>query len=183
MVSPRCPTSALTELYENPKSINSSTTRTLAHTVDFLAQLANDVDAAEAIKLGSASVLVVDDEALSRKAVMRGLEKAELKAMDVADPGAAFEQCKKQNFDLIFLDIDMPGMNGYDLCKQIRQQPQHAKTPVVFVTGLTDFASRAKSTISGGNDLIAKPFLIIELAVKALTFLIKAQFKPGPKPA
>ena len=173
----------LTELYENPKSINPSTTRTLAHTVDFLAQLANDVDAAEAINLGTASVLVVDDEALSRKAVMRGLEKAELKAMDVADPGAAFEQCKKQNFDLIFLDIDMPGMNGYDLCKQIRAQPQHAKTPVVFVTGLTDFASRAKSTISGGNDLIGKPFLIIELAVKALTFLMKAQFKPAPKPA
>jgi len=173
----------LTELYENPKSINPSTTRTLAHTVDFLAQLANDVDAAEAIKLGAASVLVVDDEALSRKAVMRGLEKAELKAMDVADPGAAFEQCKKQTFDLIFLDIDMPGMNGYDLCKQIRLQPQHAKAPVVFVTGLTDFASRAKSTISGGNDLIGKPFLIIELAVKALTFLMKAQFKPGPKPA
>ena len=173
----------LTELYENPKSINQSTTRTLAHTVDFLGQLANDVDAAEAVKLGAASVLVVDDEALSRKAVMRGLEKAELKAMDVADPGAAFEQCKKQTFDLIFLDIDMPGMNGYDLCKQIRQQPQYAKTPVVFVTGLTDFASRAKSTISGGNDLVAKPFLIIELAVKALTFLMKAQFKPGAKPA
>lgn len=173
----------LTELYENPKSINQSTTRTLAHTVDFLAQLASNVDAAEAVKLGDATVLVVDDEALSRKAVMRGLEKAELKAMDVADPGAAFEQCKKQNFDLIFLDIDMPGMNGYDLCKQIRAQPQHAKTPVVFVTGLTDFASRAKSTISGGNDLIGKPFLIIELAVKALTFLMKAQFKPGPQPA
>lgn len=173
----------LTELYENPKSINPSTTRTLAHTVDFLGQLANDVEATEAIKLSTTNVLVVDDEALSRKAVMRGLEKAELKAMDVADPGAAFEQCKKQNFDLIFLDIDMPGMNGYDLCKQIRLQPQHAKTPVVFVTGLTDFASRAKSTISGGNDLIAKPFLIIELAVKALTFLMKAQFKPGAKPA
>jgi CheY-like chemotaxis protein len=173
----------LTELYENPKSINPSTTRTLAHTVDFLGQLANDVEAAESIKLSTANVLVVDDEALSRKAVMRGLEKAELKAMDVADPGAAFEQCKKQTFDLIFLDIDMPGMNGYDLCKQIRLQPQHAKTPVVFVTGLTDFASRAKSTISGGNDLIGKPFLIIELAVKALTFLMKAQFKPGAKPA
>ena len=173
----------LTELYENPKNINPSTTRTLAHTVDFLAQLANDVDTTEAISLASASVLVVDDEALSRKAVMRGLEKAELKAMDVADPGAAFDQCKKQNFDLIFLDIDMPGMNGYDLCKHIRLQPQHAKTPVVFVTGLTDFASRAKSTISGGNDLIGKPFLIIELAVKALTFLMKAKYKPAPKPA
>ncbi len=173
----------LTELYENPRSINPSTIRTLAHTVDFLAQAANDVDTTEAISLADVSVLVVDDEALSRKAVMRGLGKAELKAMDVADPGAAFDQCKKQNFDLIFLDIDMPGMNGYDLCKQIRLQPQHAKTPVVFVTGLTDFASRAKSTISGGNDLIGKPFLIIELAVKALTFLMKAKYKPAPKPA
>jgi len=173
----------LTELYENPKSINQSTTRTLAHTVDFLGQLANDVEGSEAIKLSAASVLVVDDEALSRKAVMRGLEKAELKAVDVAEPGVAFDLCKKQTFDLIFLDIDMPGLNGYDLCKQIRQQPQHAKTPVVFVTGLTDFASRAKSTISGGNDLIGKPFLIIELAVKALTFLMKAQLKPGAKPA
>ena len=173
----------LTELYENPKSINPSAIRTLAHTVDFLAQLATDVDVAEAIELGAASVLVVDDEALSRKAVMRGLEKAELKAMDVADPAAAFEQCKKQTFDLIFLDIDMPGMNGYDLCKLIRSQPQHAKTPVVFVTGLTDFGSRAKSTISGGTDLIGKPFPIIELAVKALTFLMKTQFKPGTKPA
>ncbi|MBI5802521.1 MAG: response regulator [Verrucomicrobia bacterium] len=173
----------LTELYENPKSINPSAIRTLAQTVDFLAHLSNDVDAAEAINLGDASVLVVDDEALSRKAVMRGLEKAELKAMDVADSAAAFEQCKKQTFDLIFLDIDMPGMNGYDLCKQIRSQPQHAKTPVVFVTGLTDFGSRAKSTMSGGTDLIGKPFPIIELAVKALTFLMKAQFKPGAKPA
>lgn len=173
----------LTELYENPKSINPSAIRTLANTVDFLAQLATDVDAAEAIKLGNTSVLVVDDEALSRKAVMRGLEKAELKAMDVADPTAAYEQCKKQTFNLIFLDIDMPGMNGYELCKLIRSQPQHAKTPVVFVTGLTDFGSRAKSTISGGTDLIGKPFPIIELAVKALTFLMKAQFKPGTKPA
>lgn len=173
----------LTELYENPKSINPSAIRTLANTVDFLAQLSTDVDAAEAIKLGNTSVLVVDDEALSRKAVMRGLEKAELKAMDVADPTAAYEQCKKQTFNLIFLDIDMPGMNGYELCKLIRSQPQHAKTPVVFVTGLTDFGSRAKSTISGGTDLIGKPFPIIELAVKALTFLMKAQFKPGTKPA
>ncbi|PAW82113.1 MAG: hypothetical protein B9S33_15505, partial [Pedosphaera sp. Tous-C6FEB] len=173
----------LTELYENPKSINPSAIRTLAHTVDFLGQLANEVDATESMKLGETSVLVVDDEALSRKAVMRGLEKAELKAMDVADPAAAFEQCKKQTFDLIFLDIDMPGMNGYELCKLIRAQPQHAKTPVVFVTGLTDFGSRAKSTISGGTDLIGKPFPIIELAVKALTFVMKAQLKPGPKPA
>ena len=114
---------------------------------------------------------------------MRGLEKAELKSTDVADPIAALELCKQNSFDLIFLDIDMPGMNGFDLCKQIRALPHHAKTPVVFVTGLTDFASRAKSTISGGNDLIGKPFLMMELAVKSLTFLMKARLPIAPKAA
>ena len=77
----------------------------------------------------------------------------------------------------------MPGMSGFDLCKQIRAMPQHAKTPVIFVTGLTDFASRAKSTISGGNDLIGKPFLMMELAVKAITFLMKSRLQAAPKPA
>ncbi len=173
----------LTELYENPKKINASTTRTIAHTVDILARLAENVDAAEAVDLHTVSVLVVDDEALSRKAVMRGLEKAELKATDAAESAAAIELCKQHTYDLIFLDIDMPGMDGYELCKQLRAQPHHAKTPVVFVTGLTDFASRAKSTISGGNDLMGKPFLMIELAVKALTFLMKARFQPATKGA
>ncbi len=173
----------LTELYENSKNITASSTRSIAHTVDLLAILAENVDAAESVKLELVNVLVVDDEALSRRAVMRGLEKAELKATDVADPLAALELCKQQQFDLIFLDIDMPGMSGFDLCKQIRAMPQHAKTPVIFVTGLTDFASRAKSTISGGNDLIGKPFLMMELAVKAITFLMKSRLQAAPKPA
>lgn len=173
----------LTELYENAKNISPSTTRSIAHTVDLLGLLAGNVDGADTIRLATASVLVVDDEALSRRAVIRGLEKAELKSTDVADPLAALELCKQNAFDLIFLDIDMPGMSGFDLCKQIRTLPQHAKTPVVFVTGLTDFASRAKSTISGGNDLIGKPFLTMELAVKALTFLLKARLAALPKAA
>ena len=173
----------LTELYENAKNITASTTRSIAHTVDILGMLAENVDAAENVRFDTMSVLVVDDEALSRRAVMRGLEKAELKSTDVADPIAALELCKQNSFDLIFLDIDMPGMNGFDLCKQIRALPHHAKTPVVFVTGLTDFASRAKSTISGGNDLIGKPFLMMELAVKSLTFLMKARLPIAPKAA
>jgi DNA-binding response OmpR family regulator len=54
-------------------------------------------------------------------------------------------------------------------------------TPVVFVTGLTDFESRANSTMSGGNDFIAKPFLFIELAVKALLYILRGRFVPVPK--
>lgn len=70
----------------------------------------------------------------------------------------------------------MPGMDGYELCKKIRATPLNAETPVIFVTGLTDFMAKAKSSLSGGSDLIGKPFLSTELAVKALSYLVKSQF-------
>ncbi len=171
----------LTELSENPSQINPSTVRTVAHTVDFLSVLFGKVNEPDSIDLAKSRVLVVDDEPLSRKAVMRGLEKAELDAVDVADPKIAAEMAEKEHFDLIFLDIEMPGMDGFDLCKKIRANEMNAKSPIVFVTSLTDFMSRAKSSLSGGNDLIAKPFLVVELAVKALTFLIKGDVQPAPK--
>jgi len=69
----------------------------------------------------------------------------------------------------------MPGMNGFELCSKLRGLPQHKKTPVVFVTGLNDLESRANSMVSGGNDFIAKPFLFIELAVKALVYIHRAR--------
>jgi len=76
---------------------------------------------------------------------------------------------------LVFLDVDMPGMNGYELCTKLRAIPAHKKTPVVFVTSLNDFENRANSTMSGGNDFIGKPFLFIELAVKALVYILRAR--------
>ena len=53
-------------------------------------------------------------------------------------------------------------------------------TPIVFVTSHSDFGSRAQSTLSGGNDFIAKPFLLVELAVKALSWLFKENPQPFP---
>jgi len=122
-----------------------------------------------------AQVLVVDDEAISRRAVTYALEKAKLKAVSVEDPEVAFQLLTQKPFDMVFLDVDMPRMNGFELCAKLRNLPAHKKTPVVFVTGLNDLESRANSMVSGGNDFIAKPFLFIELAVKALVFVMRAR--------
>ena len=119
--------------------------------------------------------------AFSRRAVIGALEKANLKCVGVEDPNVALTMLSKNHFDLIFLDVDMPRLNGFELCARLRALPGYARTPVVFVTALTDFESRARSTLSGGNDLIAKPFLFIELAIKALTYVLKGQLGgPGP---
>ena len=165
----------LKELYEKPKNINASTMRTVAHTIDFLAILLEHSSTQDPESLPPPNIMVVDDEAISRRAVIYALEKANLKCVSVEDPKTALTMLSENQFDLIFLDVDMPGMSGFELCTKLRALPGHARTPVVFVTGLTDFESRARSTLSGGNDLIAKPFLFMELAVKALTYVLKGQ--------
>ena len=163
------------ELYEKPKNINASTIRTLAQTIDFLGLLSDHTMSADLEALPPPNILVVDDEAISRRAVIYALEKAHLKCVSVEEPPTALKLVAENRFDLIFLDVDMPNMSGFDLCTKLRTFPTNNKTPVVFVTGLTDFESRARSTLSGGNDLIAKPFLFMELAVKALTFVLRGQ--------
>jgi len=90
---------------------------------------------------------------------------------------------EEQEPDVVFLDVQMPGMDGFELCTKIRALPNHKNTPIIFVTSLTDFKSRARSSLSGGNDLIAKPFMFIELSVKALTYVLRGRLMKAKTPA
>jgi len=168
----------LKELYEKPKNINSSTLRSVAASVDFLGFLFDRATAPERQEIPSGDILVVDDEPISRRAIVYALEKAHLQSISVEDPNAALKLLGEKHFDLVFLDIDMPGMTGYELCAKLRALPLHKKTPVVFVTALSGFDSRTSSLMAGGNDFIAKPFLFIELTVKALIHVLRARLQP-----
>ncbi|MBI3851116.1 MAG: response regulator [Verrucomicrobia bacterium] len=165
----------LKELSEKPKSINASTLRTVASAIDFLGVLFEPAHFSKNLNTDTASVLVVDDEELSRRAVVHALEKAKLTSVSVEDPLEALRLLGEKSYDLVLLDVDMPGINGFELCTKLRTMPAQKATPVVFVTRLTDFESRANSMISGGTDLIAKPFLFMELAVKALVYIMRSR--------
>jgi DNA-binding response OmpR family regulator len=170
----------LKELQDKPKNINVSTLRTTAAAVDFMGVLFQNVSSPDQ-QNPPAEALVVDDEAISRRAITFALEKAHMKSLAVEDPIKAVDYLTQKRFDLIFLDVDMPNMSGFELCTKIRTLPQYAKTPVVFVTGLNDLESRANSTMSGGNDFIAKPFLFIELTVKAMMHVLRSRILAGKK--
>ncbi len=167
----------LKELYEKPNNINASTLRTVASAVDFLPTLLEQgrQPGADAAANARPDILVVDDEAISRRAISYALEKAKLPCTSLESPEVAVDLLAQRKWDLIFLDVDMPGMNGFELCTKLRSFARNKSTPVIFVTSLTDFESRANSTMSGGNDLIAKPFLFMELAVKALIYLMRGR--------
>jgi DNA-binding response OmpR family regulator len=168
----------LKELYEKPKNINASTLRTVAAAVGFLVFLGERDTLPKTKEAPAANILVVDDEAISRRAIIYALEKAHLQSINVESPETAYELLAGSHFDLVFLDVDMPGMTGFELCTKLRALPFHKKTPVVFVTSLSDFDNRTSSTMAGGNDFIAKPFLFIELTVKALIHVLRGKLQP-----
>ena len=132
-------------------------------------------------------MLAVDDDPISRHAISFALKKA-LNAPDLAPHAdAALPLCAQHLYDVIFLDVQMPGMDGFELCTKIHETGQNRRTPIVFVTCQSDFESRAKSTLVGGHDLMGKPFLTFEITVKALTLVLRGRLessadKPAAKP-
>jgi CheY-like chemotaxis protein len=168
----------LVELYTEPAKITPSVVRTVAHSIETLASLVDRPANSQGEVITSPKILVVDDEVISRETICSALGRAGLHAKSLDDPLAAQRLLEREHFDLIFLDVEMPGQTGLELCVKIRGMEPNRTTPIVFVTSHSDFGSRAQSTLSGGNDFIAKPFLLVELAVKTLTWL----FKEGPQP-
>ena len=168
------------ELYTEPGKITPSVVRTIAHAIETMALLVDRAANSQDQVVTSPKILAVDDEVISREMVCSALGKAGLHAKSLDDPLAAQRVLEQERFDLIFLDVEMPGQTGMELCVKIRGMESNCTTPIVFVTSHSDFGSRAQSTLSGGNDFIAKPFLLVELAVKALTWLFKESPQPLP---
>ena len=170
----------LVELYAEPARITASVVRTMAHSIETLASLFDrSADSQDEI-IPSSKILVVDDEVIARQLICSAVGKADLEAVGLDDPLAAKRLLKREHFDLIFLDVEMPSLTGLELCMKIRAMKLNRRTPIVFVTSHSDFGSRAQSALSGGNDFIAKPFLLVEVALKALTWLFKDGAQPLP---
>lgn len=83
----------------------------------------------------------------------------------------ALQWAKNENFDLIILDIMMPGMDGYEVCKQLKQDPKNSEIPVIFITAKNDQDSTIKGFEVGGVDYVTKPFFSKELLVRVKTHI------------
>ncbi len=125
--------------------------------------------------------LIVEDNPICSVAAMTAMKRAKFEATSTRDPHSALEMARLRRFDVFLLDVNLPGMDGFQLCKELRQLPQYKKTPVIFVTSTSDFQKRAQAVLSGGNDLIAKPFWPQELALKTIMRLSESSEPPADK--
>ena len=80
-------------------------------------------------------------------------------------------------FDLIFLDVRMPGVDGFTACSLIHKTTHNRRTPVVFVTSHDDLKSRAQAEAAGGCGFIPKPVLSSEIILTALTFILRERLE------
>ncbi|MFQ3615426.1 MAG: two-component system response regulator [Cyanobacteriota bacterium] len=111
-------------------------------------------------------ILVVDDHPSSR---MTAVALLSVEGYDVleADSGPAALDCVAQaNPDLILLDVMMPGMDGYEVCRQLKHDEHTRLIPVVFVTALNDRRARLRGIEAGGDDFLSKPFDQLELSAR-----------------
>ncbi|MFO1515102.1 MAG: response regulator [Verrucomicrobiota bacterium] len=165
----------LKQLTDNAANVTLSTLRTLAGGVELLNDLCRSGVEPDLLTRQPLRLLAVDDDPISRMAVALALKRA-LNEPELAEDGeAALALATHQAYDVIFLDVQMPGMDGFEVCTKVHETEINRATPVVFVTCHTDFEARAKSTLSGGSELIGKPFLTFEITVKALTLALRGR--------
>jgi DNA-binding response OmpR family regulator len=102
-------------------------------------------------------VLIVDDDPTAREALVAILEGEGYELQQAKDGVQALRLLKRLQPDLILLDVMMPAMDGFEVCRRIRATPPLAEVPIILLTALDDADSRLRGIESGADDFLSKP--------------------------
>ncbi len=133
------------------------------------------------IQSAPAVVMIVDDNPNNLKVLGGMLQQAGYKVRPALSGEIALRSLRTGLPDLILLDIRMPGMDGYEVCRRIQSDPELADVPVIFISALQDMEDKVHAFQAGGVDYIVKPFQIEEVLVRARTHLELAQARRALK--
>jgi DNA-binding response OmpR family regulator len=122
-------------------------------------------------------LLVADDEAAYRKLLKQMLELNGWRVDLVADGAAVLRAMAQRDYALVLLDVMLPGMDGFDVCRQIRAT---STVPVILVTALSEDAQIVAGLQAGADDYVTKPFSIPELTARVAAVLRRAHLVSNP---
>jgi len=117
------------------------------------------------------TVLVVDDNQQNLELLQAYLEDVDCLTIPARDGLKALEIVAKNPPDLILLDVMMPKMSGFEVCKRIKNDPKTSDIPVIMVTALNEFGDIERAIDSGTDDFLSKPVNKLELLTRIKTML------------
>jgi DNA-binding response OmpR family regulator len=118
-----------------------------------------------------ASVLVVEDETNIRELVCLHLRLERLRCVEAADGSAGLKLAREQKFDLIVLDLMLPGLDGVSVCRAIRKESRNTAVPILMLTARREESDKVTGLDSGADDYLTKPFGIRELTARVRALL------------
>ena len=104
------------------------------------------------------TILVVDDEPPIVDLVRFTLEDADVRVVEASDGAEALVVAKRTIPDLVLLDVHMPHLDGFEVCRQLRSEPALARIPIVMLTASGQEADRARGRAAGADEYLTKPF-------------------------
>ena len=117
------------------------------------------------------TVLVVDDNQENLELLQAYLEDIDCEAVSARDGLEALEIIANRPPDLILLDVMMPKMSGFEVCKRLKNDPKTSDIPIIMVTALNEFGDIERGIDSGTDDFISKPVNKLELLTRVRTML------------
>ena len=116
-------------------------------------------------------VLVVDDNQQNLELLQVYLEDVDCQSIPACDGPEALDIIAKEPPDLILLDVMMPKMSGFEVCRRIKNDPKTSDIPVIMVTALNEFGDIERAIDSGTDDFLSKPVNKLELLTRIKTML------------
>jgi twitching motility two-component system response regulator PilG len=123
----------------------------------FDGKVIHQISAEEATERPGGKVLVIDDSPVVRKQIEMQLNLLNVTADTAEDGISALQMIKDNKYRAIFLDVVMPGMDGYKVCRTIKKSPEWREVPVIMLTGKSSPFDRVKGKLAGCNSYLTKP--------------------------
>lgn len=128
-------------------------------------------------------ILVVDDTPDTLGFLTEAIEQADLTVLVAVDGESALDLVGQITPDLILMDAVMPGLDGFETCRRLKQIPHLSHLPVIFMTGLSDTEHVVKGLEAGGVDYVTKPIVVDELIARIRVHLTNARVAYGARAA